>query len=649
MTEPSAPDMPVAMRSPLRNARAVLIGVGKYRLGPNNDLSGPVSDAESMAKLLIEMGMPAGNIDLLITGQGDRRTGATCPGANRIEGVNGDRIYQYLNTDLRNLRGDALVVYWSGHGYDYSGHQWVLLPEADQQNWQALDLTGVILPALSGAEYDFPEQFVFVDACRTTFDGPPGGHALLGRSFAEVAPLSGNRQHTMLAAPIGSATANLPGENTGAFSRALRAALRAQPRWPWQVEELAAAIERDTDLPPVLLTWRNARGGRDHQREIGQPQPSRNQVLAVAEQIRRRARPDSVVIRQAFYDTINHAVHQSVKPALGWTTDTRLVSAVAQLLESHPVFGVGYVLDFFERIAALCVNRAGDPALPPATAQADLERAETIRRLCDDLAAADTALKEQLALSRELVALLDPELDSRTHLLVWIERDGDIEPDASPESQRFKVRAWQYIDGLYGDQPPPGPYVSADFLCRPDGTLSADELLEWVTGHCPTPAEPGRLVVELMADDLRIPEGLLTGLGVPVVVRPARPASRPDAWFSRWRAVAAVGERPFQAVRYVAGGLPADHPGLIIYCDERPIPEMFPALIEANVPVAVWGRQGGQVNGAAFTGELSFLTPTEFFRERQQDLFPADVVLMWHNPHWFPEQNGLQWRKGATP
>lgn len=249
------------------DGRAVLVGVETYDFGPDGDLCGPAADAGRMAELLIGAGLPADRIDLLV---------ATAePGRFPVPArkVTGDDIYRYFNEELRRHHAEALIVYWSGHGFEYGHQQWVFSPGASTANFQGLDLTGELLPVLAGEQYGFTEQYIFVDACRVRYDRVDLPTGPLGRRFAPAGTDGGHRQHSLLASASGATTANLPARSTGEFSQALRSALEQEPGWPWRTDEILSRIAGATGLPPVLVSSTGPDGKRIQRRLGAGPAP----------------------------------------------------------------------------------------------------------------------------------------------------------------------------------------------------------------------------------------------------------------------------------------------------------------------------------------------------------------------------------------
>lgn len=130
---------------------ALVVGQSKYEHLP--PLANPAADAQAIAKLLADLGFS-------VT-------------------VTSDRNARKLRRDVENFASDAegsdvAVVYYSGHGIEADGANWLVPVDADGAS---LDDAGKNLVALSDLMADLREEvplaLVFLDACRTN-PFPPG-------------------------------------------------------------------------------------------------------------------------------------------------------------------------------------------------------------------------------------------------------------------------------------------------------------------------------------------------------------------------------------------------------------------------------------------------------------------------------------------
>jgi len=145
-TSPSAPPtVPEAMGKRL----ALVIGNAKYNVKP---LSNPVNDADDVSKALRGSGFDV--VDLRDASLRDMNEGAR---------MFGDRLKSY----------DVGLVYYSGHGIEWKGRNYLIPVNADIKNpdeipYQTLDM-GLVLDKMATANKSV--NIMIIDACR---DGPTG-------------------------------------------------------------------------------------------------------------------------------------------------------------------------------------------------------------------------------------------------------------------------------------------------------------------------------------------------------------------------------------------------------------------------------------------------------------------------------------------
>ncbi|KAK0476572.1 peptidase C14, caspase domain-containing protein, partial [Armillaria luteobubalina] len=90
---------------------AVLIGIDAYE---SNPLHGCVSDALSMKRLLIHIGMPEYRIQYLLGSRNTSRNDPLTPSHANIVNM----LYSLVdNPDIE--RGDNIIIYYAGHGSSY--------------------------------------------------------------------------------------------------------------------------------------------------------------------------------------------------------------------------------------------------------------------------------------------------------------------------------------------------------------------------------------------------------------------------------------------------------------------------------------------------------------------------------------------------
>ncbi|MDR3082734.1 MAG: caspase family protein, partial [Streptomyces sp.] len=210
---------------------AVVVGVERYAAGSSWDLPGPAADARRFTAWLRGRGVPAANIQLLLSplpGDSGREIDVTAGGAGR------EAVQEALTRRLPAMEGDLLWVLWGGHGVtDPRGHRRLFYADATADDKRNLDLDAWLNAFTTDLVPGFRRQIWLVDSCQTFVEDlgfarslpgevPPGGHRLPGRE-----------QFVLLAAAPGQQAVNDPVQRTGAFSRATLDALTASDRAAW--------------------------------------------------------------------------------------------------------------------------------------------------------------------------------------------------------------------------------------------------------------------------------------------------------------------------------------------------------------------------------------------------------------------------------
>ena len=164
---------------------ALVIGQSKYQHLPA--LANPASDAQAIAKLFTDLGFT-------VTATADRNA-------------------KKLRRDLENFASDAegadvAVVYYSGHGIEAGGENWLVPVDADVGSLETAEMSLVPLSEfMDDLKATVPVTLLFLDACRSN-PFPPG--ALLKKDGrAEPVAASG------LAPTRGASPAEARGADTG--------------------------------------------------------------------------------------------------------------------------------------------------------------------------------------------------------------------------------------------------------------------------------------------------------------------------------------------------------------------------------------------------------------------------------------------------
>lgn len=642
------------MTADIRNSRAVLVGIDRYQFLPDHSLKGPSLDACRMGQLLLQYGMPPRNIAVLVARAGEE------PGKRIEEGLyvhhvrGGYEIYEYLEETLRSLSGDCLLLYWSGHGFEYLGNLWVCLPEARHGALRAMNLTGDILPKLRGAEYCFPEQRILVDACRravTDWVPPPQGWPLSA---------SGSPCHSLqalLATESGQEAVNLPDEATGLFSKVVIEELNSAGgmTWPWDLLTLRDRLNTPPDSSPINLEYRAGNG-------IVRSGPATRTDPSDDEERNRRARAAVKMVRDSLRAL--QLEHPEDLPRSVWksaffemeqevlTTGTEPRNAApmdylnALLMEDPTLRDAGFALEFLERVAAE-LARDGREHI-----------ANKFQDRCDGIVLKYGELRKPLAEIRGRIA--ERPLDSfRHHLLIRIlpVQDSDRE---QPDGLRYNVTSWRYVADRYSPVP-----VSYDRYStgRRHRVVAPEEMEQYVAGLVEENDANGRLIIEFMRDNDELNEpveqwrdanNVTLGKQFGVVVRPAQTGSgNPATWFRNWEQM--FGQRLSVQFNLVQGRVfrarpitLEPHVAIAIRCDDDPPihPREFVApVVDAGIPVAVWRRGGGEL--IHLDEQVGYKTPS-YYQTCRIKRPESDVVLMWHNPHWVPVEDVLEWRPGES-
>lgn len=246
---------------------AVVVGAERYAAGPSWDLPGPAADARRFTAWLRGRGVPAAHVSLLLA----PLPGAGGPEVDVPEGSAGrEAVQEVLTRRLPALEGDLLWVFWGGHGVtDPQGHRRLFYADAGPDDRRNLDLDAWLTAFSTDLVPGFRRQIWLVDSCQTFVEDlmlarplpqelPPGGDRLPGRE-----------QFVLLASGRGQRAANDPVRQTGAFSRAVLAALAAADgagAWPPDMAALADTVLREftggAQRPTSL--WHRSWAGDEH-------------------------------------------------------------------------------------------------------------------------------------------------------------------------------------------------------------------------------------------------------------------------------------------------------------------------------------------------------------------------------------------------
>jgi hypothetical protein len=184
--KPEAP--PSIVQAPRRNA--LLVGAQNY---PRSPLNNPARDVAQMAEKLTAMGFT------VTTSVDDR----------------GEVVESKLNRYFAALRpGDISLVYYSGHGFQRDGHNYLIPIDFDaEKNLNAIRITRF----LEAADRSSPQlQVIILDACREFFDD---GLKVSSGGLAELQ--GGNNSFIAMAAKPGELALDGPRGTSGVFTGAI--------------------------------------------------------------------------------------------------------------------------------------------------------------------------------------------------------------------------------------------------------------------------------------------------------------------------------------------------------------------------------------------------------------------------------------------
>ncbi len=229
-----------------KQTHALVVGIESYEMA-GSDLDGPALDAHEFSAYLVEVGVPAAQIHLLLSPiEKNRRVlDSSGPKANEAtQELVGDAIRELQDRDGELL----LVVYWAGHGIANLEDQRLLLyADARDDDRRHLNLDSLLVSLRTSAFQGFRRQLMFVDACAyheewdREFSDPEQG-------FAKGDKLE-TPQFVLYAARLGQVAGNFGGR--GVFFDKLLPRLKARRDWPPDVENIAGALCREFEADGV--------------------------------------------------------------------------------------------------------------------------------------------------------------------------------------------------------------------------------------------------------------------------------------------------------------------------------------------------------------------------------------------------------------
>jgi len=142
--------------------RALVVGIAEYPVWPDFERKGLDEDAVRFARWLRRSGVPADNIELLLSPpRTDLPDGLVC--ADRPSGA--DKVREVL-TDLLAADGDVLWVFWAGHGYQNGIDVRMIMANARPTRPTNISFGAVTTSCTDRHVKSFRRQVFVVDACR---------------------------------------------------------------------------------------------------------------------------------------------------------------------------------------------------------------------------------------------------------------------------------------------------------------------------------------------------------------------------------------------------------------------------------------------------------------------------------------------------
>ncbi|MEU5718688.1 caspase family protein [Streptomyces sp. NPDC020403] len=232
-------------RAPVRPDRvaALVVGIEQYAAGPDWDLPGPARDALRFRDWLLARGVPGAGIQLHL---------APLPGTEPdVPYLPADHasLRRALVTDMPARGGDALWVWWGGHGVlDRKEHLRLYSADATVTDRRNIDVESARDAYRSDAVPAFGRQMWMIDACRTFDERHNFPQTLPHERFATGARVQEHEQVLIFATGRGQRAANDPGRRLGVFSDIVLSELPPDPL-PDPAALFAAVEARMSALP----------------------------------------------------------------------------------------------------------------------------------------------------------------------------------------------------------------------------------------------------------------------------------------------------------------------------------------------------------------------------------------------------------------
>ncbi len=254
----------------MNRTRALAVGIESYSAGADWQLDGPAVDACRFVSCLIQRGVPADRITLLVSPLAANESAVSGLGVP-VRQPDRATVYDVLTRELREDHSDLLFVYWGGHGVvDGEGNRRLFYADATVHDKRNLDFSALLSSLATSFFPGHPRQILIVDACQNLAEELRYVHSLPSEGLPLGTHVYGREQHVLFAASPGELARNDAGRKAGIFSSELLARLNCTNEGPWppDVGALAESLDRhftslrasgDTDQTPLHL-WRRTPG-----------------------------------------------------------------------------------------------------------------------------------------------------------------------------------------------------------------------------------------------------------------------------------------------------------------------------------------------------------------------------------------------------
>ncbi len=255
---------------------AILVGIEKYSEGAPN-LDGPAGDILCFAQWLRESGVPASQIQVILSPLEEEKSREIAKNIERLVGSElrpaTDTIIDALfNEELKRLEGDLLCIYWSGHGFmDTNEQRRVVCSDATPQYLRNHNLNEILESMRTDLFPGFPRQLWVIDCCAEipNLNGTPSN-----KQYQKGNPRKVVQEVLFSSAPLQISKIH-PERRLSWFTLELLEHLQSLPRdgvWPPDMNPVVTHLRQRfeelrsngyTQQVPTHFWFRNRDGGED--------------------------------------------------------------------------------------------------------------------------------------------------------------------------------------------------------------------------------------------------------------------------------------------------------------------------------------------------------------------------------------------------